>query len=98
MKHLLLPAAVLLGLAACAPAELDMPTDMDADGVLSDVEEEMGTDPANPDSDGDDHLDGDEVAEGSDPLDPDSHPYKGGWTIDSACNETIESTGAEVGD
>ncbi len=46
--------------------------DTDGDGLSDEREEELGTDPNNPDSDGDGLSDGDEVGRGTDPLDPDS--------------------------
>jgi hypothetical protein len=91
MKNFLLPmTGVLVG---CVPAEVDVPLDLDADGLL------VGDpDPEDEDADDDGHLDGDEVDAGTDPTDANSHPYKGGWAIDAACKDDIESTGNEVGD
>ena len=43
--------------------------DLDGDGLTNEREEELGTDPANPDTDGDGVGDGDEDAAGTDPLD-----------------------------
>ena len=46
--------------------------DLDGDGLTNEREEELGTDPRNPDTDGDGVNDGAEVEDGSDPLDPGS--------------------------
>jgi len=43
--------------------------DVDGDGLTNEREEELGTDPANPDTDGDGVGDGEEDAAGTDPLD-----------------------------
>jgi hypothetical protein len=98
MSRLLFPAAALAGFAACAPAELAMPTDMDQDGLLSNEEEGIGTDPDNADSDGDGVDDGEELNKGTDPLDEGSVPYIGGWDIDSQCKDSLSAEGNEVGD
>lgn len=47
-----------------------MQADDDADGLTLEEEQELGTDPANPDSDGDTFLDGAEVDGGYNPLGP----------------------------
>jgi len=44
--------------------------DLDGDGLSNEREEELGTDPRNPDTDGDGVNDGDEVDDDTDPLDP----------------------------
>jgi hypothetical protein len=44
--------------------------DLDGDGLSNEREEELGTDPTDPDTDGDGVNDGDEVDDGTDPLDP----------------------------
>ena len=82
-------------LMACA-AELKVDLDEDGDGLLTSVEEDLGTDPEEADSDGDGHSDGDEVAAGFDPLDDDDRPYLGGYEI-NRCDEDVVSTGYEVG-
>ena len=87
----------LAALVACAPAEVDIPFDDDGDGLLSDAEAELGTDPANPDSDGDNHLDGEELEAGTDPLDGDDYPYRGDYGIDD-CRDTLSATGNAVGE
>jgi len=46
--------------------------DSDDDGLSDDEEEDLGTDPNDPDTDDDGVNDGDEVDCGSDPLDPNS--------------------------
>ena len=81
----------------CVPAALDMPIDADGDGLLTDQEEDAGTDPDDPDSDGDDFTDGEEVTQNTDPLDDQSHPYHMGWGI-GACKDSVESTGDMEGD
>ena len=48
--------------------------DLDGDGLTNEREEDLGTDPENPDSDGDGVNDGAEDAAGSDPLDQASFP------------------------
>lgn len=94
-----LPLFTLSLLVGCSPPKVDMPFDGDEDGLLSDLEEEYGTDPSNPDSDDDGFTDGDEVDNTTDPLDPSEHPYTGGWPID-ACREDMDDagTGSDVGD
>jgi hypothetical protein len=86
-------------LVACATAEIDVPTDADHDGLLSDAEELAGTDPNVADSDGDGHDDGVEVDAGFDPMDADDHPYMGGYAI-NRCAETptASGSGGTVGD
>jgi hypothetical protein len=91
MKNFLLPVTGLL--AGCVPTLVDVPLDLDGDGLLAD-----DPDPENEDADGDGHLDGDEVNAGTDPLDAESHPYKGGYEVDSECNNDIQATGNSVGD
>lgn len=91
-----LVALALFALAGCAT--VDMPLDLDEDGLLSNEEAEWGTDPLDPDSDGDGHLDGAEVAGGFDPSDSMSHPYTGGWPTDPGCREGHVAEGNEVGD
>ena len=90
--------AILALLAAGCAAEVDLPLDGDQDGLLSDVEQEIGTDPDDPDSDGDGHVDGAEFDNGTDPLDAEDHPYTGGWPMDKNCPDVGEPTGNEVGD
>ena len=82
-------------LVGCEPAVVDVPLDQDQDGLLSDVEEELGTNPENDDSDDDGHLDGAEVAAGTDPLNGDEHPYMGGWSVGD-CRDDIVSTGSHT--
>jgi hypothetical protein len=45
-------------------------SDRDGDGIPDDEEDELGTDPDDPDTDGDGTNDGDEVRGGTDPTDP----------------------------
>ena len=91
-----LSAAVLLLSIGCDPAMVDIPFDQDQDGLLSNEEEEIGTDPDEADSDGDGHSDGDEWFGGTDPMDADDHPYLGGWDI-TRCNAEPQPTGDGVG-
>ncbi|MCB9741455.1 MAG: TlpA family protein disulfide reductase [Alphaproteobacteria bacterium] len=90
--------AALIALVACAPAEVGIPFDDDGDGLLTDDELALHTDPADPDTDGDGHLDGEEVEAGTDPLDIDDYPYRGGYGVDAECRDSISSTGHGVGD
>ena len=82
--------------SACV-AEVEMPLDIDEDGLLDIEEDELGTDPAVADSDGDGHLDGAEALEVTDPLDFDDHPYFGGYEIDGDCRELISAEGNAIG-
>ncbi|WP_459194565.1 hypothetical protein [Halosimplex sp. J119] len=50
----------------------DPPLDSDGDGLTDPQEQEMGTDPFDPDTDGDGLEDGREQSLGTDPLDPDT--------------------------
>ena len=54
------------------PADDVAPVDSDGDGLPDDVEDDLGTDPNDPDTDDDGIGDGDEVRNGTDPLDVDS--------------------------
>lgn len=54
--------------------------DSDGDGLSDDEEDDLGTDPNDPDTDGDGVNDGDEVDAGTDPLDSKDYPNKGGGT------------------
>jgi hypothetical protein len=87
----------LLAASGCV-TEVDMPLDEDQDGLLSDLEAELGTDPDSADSDGDGHSDGVEFDSGTDPLDMDDHPYTGGWPMDTNCDSGFSPTGNDVGD
>ena len=96
----MLRSAIGLGLALLAGAcvaEVEMPLDVDEDGLLDIEEDELGTDPLVADSDGDGHLDGAEALEGTDPLDFEDHPYFGGYEIDADCKDQISPEGNEVG-
>lgn len=65
--------------------------DSDGDGVLDLDEVDRGTDPALADTDSDGYDDGDEVRAGTDPLDEASHPYEGGWPLNSeAVKQALE--------
>lgn len=96
MRH---PMPILALLVGCSVPKVDMPFDDDGDGLLSNEETEIGSDPNNPDSDGDGFLDGEEVDNYTDPVASADHPYEGGWPIDS-CRHDLpdEGTGVAVGD
>lgn len=93
-------STIVIGLAtflgACV-AEVDMPLDVDEDGLLDIEEEEAGTDPYVADSDGDGHADGKEIDKGTDPLDFDDHPYMGEYEIDEECRDLIQAEGNAIG-
>lgn len=84
-------------MAGCA--EVDMPFDGDADGLMDDDEADLGTDPTDDDSDDDGWTDGDEVDNYVDPTNAADHPYTGGWPIDSCRADMAgEETGTAEGD
>lgn len=95
MKHLWLLTPLLV---ACNPAVVDISFDDDADGLLTSREDELGTDPTNPDTDGDGHLDGEEIEIGSDPLDLNDYPYTGGYGKDACADDIVATGGNTVGD
>jgi peroxiredoxin len=82
---------------ACSYSEVDVPYDVDGDGLMSDDETEYGTDPEKADTDGDSYDDGEEIAGNTDPTNRGDHPYAGGWPIDS-CRWDVESTGHAIGE
>lgn len=84
---------LLLLSVGCDVASVNMPFDDDGDGLMTDVEEQIGTDPDNPDSDGDGYEDGAEHDDHTDPLDADDHPYLAGWPID-ACRTEMDPNGS----
>ena len=96
MRRLFFSVGFIGLVMACDPVEVDIAYDEDQDGLLSNEEEELGTDPFEADSDGDGHADGDEFFGGTDPLDVDDHPYMGGWDI-TRCNQDPTPTGDAVG-
>jgi hypothetical protein len=97
MRTRSLPIALcLISAVGCMSAEVNVPLDLDGDGLLSDIEAQLGTDPNDPDSDGDEWSDGDEYDQNTDPLDDDSKPYRGGWQIDP-CRDDISATGDTPG-
>ena len=65
-------------------------TDSDGDGVPDLIEEELGTDPLDPDTDGDGITDGDEIGDPNNPIDSD-----GDGVIDAL---DPENGGADAGD
>ena len=91
--------ALLVSLAGigCTAAEVDIPYDQDQDGLLSDEEDALGTDPDDADSDGDGLSDGEEYLEGTDPLDDDDYPYLGGWPI-ARCDPEPDTSGNDAGE
>ena len=68
-------ATLMFAFAGCGTDVLDHGArgDTDQDGLDDDVEEQLGTDPDDPDSDDDGLLDGAEVENDLDPLDPNSN-------------------------
>ena len=89
--------AGLVGLAACSPGEVSVPLDQDGDGLMSNLEAELGTDPFSVDTDGDGYADGEEYEIGTDPTDIFDRPYIGGWPMDK-CADSIVATGHTIGD
>jgi peroxiredoxin len=81
----------------CSYSEVDVPYDVDGDGLMGDEETEYGTNPEKADTDGDSYDDGVEVAGNTDPTNRGDHPYEGGWPID-ACRYDIEGTSVGVGE
>ena len=75
--------SILITLSACATADVKVDIDEDEDGLTLVQEEELGTDPTNPDSDGDGFDDGNEFESGTDPLDESAHPYTGGYLVNT---------------
>jgi len=93
--------SVALGLAALlvgCVTDVDMPLDLDKDGLLDIEELDIGTDPNEADSDGDGHLDGAELEMGFDPLDYEDHPYMGGYEIDLDCRNNVMVEGNSMGE
>jgi hypothetical protein len=91
---------LVLGMASVMGAcvtEVEMPLDVDQDGLLDIEEDAIGTDPFVADSDGDGHLDGAESWEGTDPLDFEDHPYFGGYEIDGNCRDMMQPEGNAIG-
>lgn len=98
MKECCLIAGLALGMSACSVAvEVDVPLDLDGDGILGPQEVIAGTDPLKSDSDGDGFDDGMELGSRTDPLSAAEHPYVRGWPMDFCRNE-IESTGNGLGE
>ena len=93
MRFKLVSFIASLALVGCGTATVDMPLDVDEDGLLSSEEAELGTDPAKADSDGDGISDGDEVADSLNPLDPTDGPYPRGWPRDACRNDSVTNVG-----
>lgn len=86
-----------LALVGCGTAEVDMPLDLDGDGLLSNTEVDIGTNPNEADSDGDGIDDGLEVESATDPLDSTDHPYLRGWPMDDCRFDEVEGVGNTPG-
>ena len=84
-------------LVGCDTGVLSVPLDQDGDGLLSDLESQLGTDPYSTDSDGDGYSDDEEYGLGTDPADALSRPYIGGWPMDP-CADQVVATGHTIGD
>ena len=95
MRLIVLGGAIGL-VTACSPANVDIPLDQDGDGIMSNEEALIGTDPMNPDSDNDGFMDGEELDLGTDPTDDGDRPYLGGWPMD-ACADEIVGEGYDKG-
>ncbi len=67
--------------------------DPDDDGLLTEDELALGTDPADPDTDGDGQGDGDEVDAGTDPLNMYSRTYAGGYSIGDCAVADLPTSG-----
>ena len=96
MKPTYLLATIIL-FSGCTSADVTMDFDSDGDGLMDSLEVEYGTDPFSVDSDLDNYSDYQEIEAGTDPLSAEDHPYLGGWPIDIACRDNVESTGNDVG-
>ena len=89
----------LLLTLGCAKDAPSVPTDDDGDGLLSDFEAQVGTQPDQADSDGDGCDDALEVLSYFDPLDAEDRPYQGVYPRgprpdDAAFAEMAETFGA----
>jgi CheY-like chemotaxis protein len=73
--------------------------DPDGDGLPTEVEVGLGTNPFKVDTDGDGFSDGIEVLAGTDPLNPNSYPTQAGLPLavfTNSISEAIEGTGGHV--
>jgi hypothetical protein len=73
--------------------------DPDGDGLPTEVELALGTNPFKVDTDGDGFSDGIEMLSGTDPLDPSSFPTQSGLplaTFTNSVSEAVEGTGNHV--
>jgi hypothetical protein len=77
-------------LISCGTAVVDIPLDVDLDGLMGDEEVAAGTNPDLADTDGDGTNDGDELLAGTDPL---VAGYPQGWPIGNCSS----SSGLEIG-
>ena len=93
--RLLVPVLGIL-MTGCGAGIVELPLDVDQDGLLTNEEVEAGTDPTQADSDGDGFTDADELKSQTDPNDGEEHPYLRGWPMDD-CRGSIVSTGNSVG-
>ena len=96
MRRLALSTSVFMLAVGCEATMVDIPFDEDQDGLLSNEEEDLGTDPLDADSDGDGHFDGDEYFGGTDPTDASDHPYMGGYDV-ARCNMDPQASGDAAG-
>ena len=86
-----------LALMGCLEAEVhNVDMDIDEDGLMTSLEEEIGTNPENADSDGDGYDDAEEIDEGFDPIDEEDYPYQGEYPI-ARCDPGVTPTGHAVG-
>ncbi len=93
------------GIVACSSGDPsstddDSPTvwpDADADGLADVLEDEIGTDPAQPDTDLDGYLDGEEWFSFTDPLDGLDYEYTGGYGH-FPYPDDLAGTGHEIGE
>ncbi|CAB4203585.1 hypothetical protein UFOVP1382_196 [uncultured Caudovirales phage] len=77
-----------------ADTDIGTPGDVDGDGLLDLIEDDIGTDPHNPDSDNDGFNDFEEVSNNRDPLNIRSWPFiePGRWP----CADVMPGTGSRV--
>jgi len=78
VKHAVIGVGQDCGQPPANAPDLPFPKDSDGDLLTDDEEEQLGTDPNNPDTDADGFTDGEEVAQDSDPLDVKDFPNSGG--------------------
>lgn len=79
MYRSLLPFVVFSLAIGCTPTEDEVDTDPDRDGLSTDFELLIGTNPESADSDGDGHFDAVEHLQYFDAMNDEDYPYEGGW-------------------